>query len=198
MRVFIRPDKGVAAMTRKKIAISVGIIMVLAVLSTEIAISAQDKYTLKVPNGLAFSEFRGYEGWQVIAVSHGTRLAVILGNPAMIDAYKAGIPGNGKPFPDGAKMAKVHWNPIKNESEPGQPFVPGALHDVDFMIKDGNRFADSGGWGYGEFEYDSASDTFRLGTLADKPPQANDAKCGFACHTVARKQDYVFTRYPTR
>jgi cytochrome P460 len=198
MSVFIRPDKGVAAMTRKKIAISVGIIMVLAVLSTGIAISAQDKYTLKVPNGLAFSEFRGYEGWQVIAVSHGTSLAVILGNPAMIDAYKAGIPGNGKPFPDGAKMAKIHWNPIKNESEPGQPFVPGALHDVDFMIKDSNRFADSGGWGYGEFEYDSASDTFRLGTLTDKPPQANDAKCGFACHTVARKQDYVFTRYPTR
>jgi hypothetical protein len=66
------------------------------------------------------------------------------------------------------------------------------------MIRDSNRFAGSGGWGYGEFEYDSASDTFRLGTLADKPPQANDAKCGFACHTVARKQDYVFTRYPTR
>src|SRR5277367_4951028 len=56
------------------------------------AVSAQDKYTLKVPNGLAFSEFRGYEGWQVVSVSHGTRLAVILGNPAMIDAYKAGIP----------------------------------------------------------------------------------------------------------
>ena len=185
-------------MTRKKIAISVGIIMVLAVLSTGIAISAQDKYTLKVPNGLAFSEFRGYEGWQVIAVSHGALLAVILGNPAMIDAYKAGIPGNGKPFPDGAKMAKIHWNPIKNESEPGQPFVPGTLHDVDFMVKDSKRFADSGGWGYGEFEYDSASDTFRPGTLADKPPQANDAKCGFACHTVAKKQDYVFTRYPTR
>ena len=25
------------------------------------AISAQDKYTVQVPNGLAFSEFRGYE-----------------------------------------------------------------------------------------------------------------------------------------
>jgi hypothetical protein len=59
------------------------------------------------------------------SVSHnGQMLAVILGNPAMIDAYKAGVPGNGKPFPDGAKMAKIHWNPIKNESEPGQPLVP--------------------------------------------------------------------------
>ena len=101
---------------------------------------------------------------RLISVSHGKLLAVILGNPAMIDAYKAGIPGNGKPFPDGAKMAKIHWNPIKNEDGPGQPPVPGTLHDVDFMVKDSKRFADSGGWGYAESEYDAASDTFRPGT----------------------------------
>ena len=54
--------------------------------------------------------------------------------------------------------------------------VPGAQHDVDFMVKDSKRFADSGGWGYAVFEYDAASDTFRPGTSADKPPQGNDAK----------------------
>ncbi len=113
-------------------------------------------------------------------------LAAILGNPVMIDAYKAGIPGNGKPFPDGAKMAKIHWNPKKNETYPGQPTVPGTQHDVDFMVKDSKRFADSGGWGWGAFEYDAASDTFRPATVADKPPQGNDAKCGFSCHTVVK------------
>src|SRR4029077_8382508 len=132
------------------------------------AIAAQDKYTLKVPNGLAFSEFRGYEGWQTISISHnGDLLAVILGNPAMIDAYKAGIPGNGKPFPDGARMAKIHWTAKKNEAAPGQPTAPRPLHDIDFMVKDSKRFADSGGWGYGQFEYEVASDTFRPGTLTD-------------------------------
>jgi hypothetical protein len=132
----------------------------------------------------------------VIAISHnGGTLAAILGNPVMIDAYKAGIPGNGKPFPDGAKMAKVHWNAIVNEHEPGAPTVPGTEHDVDFMLKDSKRFADSGGWGYGAFEYDAASDTFRLANLKDKPPQANDAKCGFACHTIVKTRDYVFTDY---
>jgi hypothetical protein len=196
--VFIEPDKGAAAMKEKSIAISAGITLALAVLATGVALSAQDKYTLSVPNGLAFSEFRGYDGWQVVAISHGTLLAVILGNPAMINAYKSGIPGNGKPFPDGAKMAKIHWNPVKNESAPGQPLVPGTLHDVDFMVKDSKRFADAGGWGYAEFEYDAASETFRPGTLADRPPQANDAKCGAACHTVAKKRDYVFTGYPKR
>jgi hypothetical protein len=163
------------------------------------AISAKDKYALKVPNGLAFSEFRGYESWPVIAISHnGNTLAAILGNPVMINAFKAGIPGNGKPFPDGAKMAKVHWNAKVNVDEPGGPTVPGPQHDVDFMVKDSTRFADSGGWGYGAFEYDAASDTFGPATLKDKPPQGNDAKCGFACHTVVKTRDYVFTDYGHR
>jgi cytochrome P460 len=186
-------------MTRILSWLMVIIAVVLAVTVGGRAMSAQDRYTLKVPNGLAFSEFKGYEGWQTIAVSYnGGLLAVILGNPAMIDAYKAGVPGNGKPFPDGAKMAKIHWNPKKNESAPGQPLQPNTLHDIDFMVKDSKRFADSGGWGYGEFEYDDASDTFRLGTVTDNPPQGNDAKCGFACHTAVKKQDYVFTPYPKR
>ena len=182
----------------KRILIGIGVSVGLGALAAAAAMSEQDRYSLKVPNGLAFSEFKGYETWQVIAVSTGVRLAVILGNPVMIEALKAGYPDNGKPFPDGAKMAKIHWNPKKNETEPGQPLVPDTLHDVDFMVKDAARFADSGGWGYGEFEYDPASNTFRPGTTTDTPPQANDAKCGFACHTVAAKRDYVFTQYPKR
>jgi hypothetical protein len=173
--------------------------VVLAVFLGGRALSAQDRYTLKVPNGVAFSEFRGYDGWQTISISHnGAMLAVILGNPAMIDAFKAGAPGNGKPFPDGAKMAKIHWNAKTKETEPGQPLVAGPLHDVDFMVKDNKRFADSGGWGYGQFEYDAAADAYRPGTQSDQPPQANDAKCGFACHTIVKNQDYVFTEYGKR
>jgi mono/diheme cytochrome c family protein len=162
-------------------------------------ISTQDKYTLKVPNGLAFSEFRGYESWPVIAISHnGATLAAILGNPVMIDAYNSGIPSNGKPFPDGAKMVKVHWNAKVNDHEPGAPTVPGSQHDVDLMVKDSKRFADGGGWGYGAFEYDAASNMFRPADLKDKPPQGNDAKCGFACHTIVKTRDYVFTDYGHR
>jgi len=171
---------------------------VLAVLGG-VAISAQDKYTVKVPGGLAFSEFRGYEDWQVISISQSEQgiMAVIVGNPAMIEAFRAGVPGNGKPFPDGAKMAKIHWNPKKSETFPG-PTVPGALHDVDFMVKDSKRFADSGGWGWAAFKYDAASDTFTPQTTADQPPQGNDAKCGLACHTIVKTRDYVFTDYGKR
>lgn len=163
-----------------------------------LALAAQDKYTLKVPGGLGFSEFRGYETWQAISVSRNERVMdVILGNPTMIDAYRAGFPGNGKPVPDGAKMAKIHWTPKPNEFFP-QATVPGKLANVDFMVKDSKRFADSGGWGYAVFDYDAASDTFKPGTSASTPPQRNNAKCGFACHTVAKARDYVFTDYGKR
>ena len=136
-------------MTRSKL-ISLSISASIAVLAAGVAISSQDKYALQVPNGLSFSEFRGCEDWPVIAISDNEgKLAVTVGNPAMIDAYKEGVPGNDKPFPDGAKMAKVHWIPKKQETYPGQPTVPGIQHDVDFMVKDSKRFADSCGWGWG-------------------------------------------------
>jgi hypothetical protein len=162
------------------------------------ALSAQDKYTVKVPGGLAFSEFRGYESWSVVSLSQdGGMLAAILANPVMIDAYRAGVPGNGKPFPDGSRMAKIHWSPTPLETFPAAT-VPGALHDVDFMVKDSKRFADSGGWGWAVFEYEAAAGTFRPGTTADKPPQGNDASCGFGCHTLVKARDYVFTEYGKR
>jgi hypothetical protein len=161
-------------------------------------LSAQEKYTLKVPGGLAFAEFKGYEGWHLVSVSQdGGLFAAILANPAMISAYQAGIPGNGKAFPDGAKMAKIHWRPKKLETFPAAT-VPGTQHDVDFMVKDSKRFGDSGGWGYAAFEYDTASHAFRPAGAADSPPQANDAKCGFSCHTIVKTRDYVFTDYARR
>jgi hypothetical protein len=124
-------------------------------------------------------------------------MAVIMANPLMIDAYKAGIPGNGQPFPDGSKMAKVHWIPKKLETF-STATVPGALHDVDFMVKDSQRFAESGGWGWGAFNYNAASGKFSPATTADMPPQGNDAKCGLGCHTIVKGRDYVFTEYAKR
>jgi len=183
-------------MNRKNM-VTIGIAIWFAVLGG-LAISAQDKYSAKVPGGLAMSEFRGYEGWQAISYSRNDKVAaVILGNPAMIDAYQAGIPANGKPFPDGAKMAKIHWKPKPNEFFPDAT-VPGSLLNVDFMEKDSKRFADGGGWGYAVFDYDAASETFKPGTTAGTPPQGNDARCGVACHTRAKATDYVFTEYAKR
>jgi len=102
------------------VVVVVASLVVLGVVGGRV-VTAQDagqgKYTVQVPGGLAFSEFRGYESWQTVSISQNEKLgAVILANPVMINAYQSGIPGNGKPFPDGAKMAKIHWNPKKHET----------------------------------------------------------------------------------
>jgi len=154
------------------------------------AIAQQNKDTAKVPDGLALSEFKGYENWQVIGASQqGEIIAVILGNQAMIDAYKSGLPAEGKKFPDGVKMVKIHWNTKK--SPDGFPaLVPASLHDLDLMAKDSKRFAGSGGWGYGQLNYDAASDNFT--------PLGTGSGCGFACHTKVAAKDYVFTQFPKR
>ena len=163
------------------------------------ALATQNKDTVQVPGGLAFSEFRGYEDWPVVAVSQPEgKLNVIVANTAMIEAYLAGIPDNGQRFPDGSKMAKIAWKSKKSDEAPFDVSIPDTLAGVGFMVKDSGRFADTGGWGWAQFNYDPVSDTFTPATEADEPPQENDAKCGFACHTIAEAKDYVFTAYGKR
>jgi hypothetical protein len=86
------------------------IIVVLLAILGSIAFAAQNKYTLQVPNGLAFSDFRGYENWEDVAVSQTENgIKVIVANPTMMAAYRDGLPADGKHFPDGSKVAKIEW-----------------------------------------------------------------------------------------
>jgi hypothetical protein len=166
------------------------IAVVLAVLE-EKAISAQDKYTVQVPNGLAFSDFRGYENWEVVAVSDTENsVKAIVANPTMMAVYRDGLPADGKQFPDGSKIAKIEWNARRNRTSPYFVRVPDTLKSVSFIEKDTKRFPDTHGWAYAQFGYDAASDTFA--------PQGNDAKCGYECHSRVSAQDYIFTGYPKR
>jgi hypothetical protein len=140
------------------------LIVIAAVVLTVLggrAISAQDKYAVQTPNGLAFADFRGYEDWQVVAVSRTDELLKVeVANPVMIAAYRAGVPGNGQPFPDGSKIAKIEWRPKKSTEAPFDVSIPDNQKDVDFIEKDSKRFPDTHGWAYAEFAYDSTSDTF--------------------------------------
>ena len=68
-------------MKSKKVPAIVIIVVSLSVLLS-VAFAAQDRFTLKAPNGVAFSEFRGYDTWQDVAVSATEEgIKAILGNP---------------------------------------------------------------------------------------------------------------------
>lgn len=160
-------------------------------LSGSMAIAAQDRDALKVPAGLAFSEFKGYEAWRYVAVSQvPDGLKVIAANPAMMRAYAQGAPAQGKTFPEGSKAVKIEWAPTANPASPYPVTVPGALMSVSFIEKDSKRFPKTHGWAFAQFLYDPASKTLK--------PSGSGAECGYACHTAVAAQDYVFTAYPPR
>jgi Cytochrome P460 len=166
-------------------------IAALIVLSAAAAVYAQDKYSLKTSSGIAFSDFRGYEDWSVVSSARTDEvLKVIVANPTMINAYKAGIPGNGQPFPEGSRVAKLQWKPKKSTEAQFAVDVPDVFTQAFVMEKDSKRFPKTGGWGYAVFNYEAASDKF----TADPSP----SDCGNACHTVVKAKDYIFHPYQKR
>jgi hypothetical protein len=179
---------------RRKIVARIATGMAVPVIVVSLALAAQDRYSLKIPDGLAWSEFRGYENWKYVAVSQTeTSLKVIAANDEMIDAYRSGVPGNGKLFPDGSKITKIEWGLNKNPVSPYFVNVPDTLKTVAFIEKDSKRFPETHGWAYAQWAYDPATDTFSPSHL-----DPSGAKCGYTCHTTVSSQDYIFTAYPKR
>lgn len=166
-------------------------VIALTVLIGVTLLAQQDRYTLKVPDGLEFSEFKGYDTWQDISVSETEgSVKAILGNPTMISAYKEGVPGNGKPFPEGSQAVKIEWIKKKNPVAPYFVEIPDVLKSVSFIEKDSTRFPNTHGWAFAQFAYDAESKTFN--------PSVTGSECGYACHTKVASTDYIFTAYPPR
>src|SRR5215468_8811297 len=176
-------------MKRKSILRSTTATAVLAILAT--AGHAQDKYSLKSLGGIEFSDFKGYEDWALVSsVRTDEVLKVIVANPTMIEAFKAGVPVNGQPFPDGSKIVKLQWTPKKSTEAPFVVEVPGVFTQAFVIEKDSKRFPNTGGWGYALFNYDAGTDKF-----AADPATAD---CGHVCHVAVKSKDFIFHPYQTR
>jgi Cytochrome P460 len=181
------------------LTIFVIVVTVLAVL-VAVAVHAQDngstnaqaKYLLKSPSGIAFSDFRGYEDWaDVSSARQDEILKVIVANPKMIAAYKAGVPINGQAFPEDSKIVKLQWKQKKSTEAQFAVDVPDFFTQAFVMEKDSKRFPKTGGWGYAVFNYDAASGKF-------SPDLKSPSDCGNACHTAVKAKDYIFHPYEVR
>jgi hypothetical protein len=152
----------------------------------------KEKYSLVSPDGVAFSDFRGYEDWSLVSSARTEEvLKVIVANPAMIKAYKTGSPGNGRFFPEGSKIVKLQWKPKKSTEAPFAVDVPDVFKQAFVMEKDSKRFPKTGGWGYAVFNYDAASGKFT-------PDPTAHADCGNTCHVAVKAKDYIFHPYQIR
>jgi hypothetical protein len=174
------------------VATAVAVLAVLAAVALFAQGQDNDKYSLKSPSGIAFSDFRGYEDWSVVSSARTDEiLKVIVANPKMINAFKSGVPVNGQAFPEGSMIVKLQWKLKKSTEAPFVVEVPDVFSQAFVMEKDAKRFSKSGGWGYAVFNYEAASDKFS----AD-PKSLSD--CGFACHTPVKAKDYIFHPYQKR
>jgi hypothetical protein len=130
----------------------------------------------------------GYRDWRLISVAREEGelddIRAILGNDVAIAAWRAGAP----PFPDGTIIARLAWSLDPSEENDrafgrrqsnvaGQP-----KNGVQFMVKDSQKFAATGGWGFAQFD-------------DGKPASEAMHKACFACHEPARARDFIFTRY---
>ena len=131
----------------------------------------------------------GYRDWQMISVAHEAGslndIRAVLGNDIAMKAYRDGT----RPFPDGAIIGRLAWKYVPSDENnaifgQAQSFVPGPPTNTQFSVKDSKRYADTGGWGYGQFENGTPNQSEAL------------MKTCFPCHARANKgDDFVFTHY---
>jgi hypothetical protein len=182
-------------MKRTGISFAANLAAILLLVGGDGLPAGQEPFSLTAPNGVSFSEIRGYETWQVIAPSHRTdkkELRVILGNAVMIDAYQNGIPGNGRPFPEKAVVVKIGWSERKSPDFP-DAFEPDTLKRVELIMKDSKRFPGTHGWGFARFLYNA-----RTGSFTPYGKDASFAGECFQCHSSVNSKDFIFTGYPRR
>jgi cytochrome P460 len=190
-----QPERKIEARTGlKRLACFTAVAAAVSALTVLVVAAADppDKYLLKSPSGIAFSDFRGYEDWAVVSSAEQSPIQkVIVANPTMIAAFKAGVPGNGQHFPDGSMIVKLQWKQKKSTDAQFDVDVPDYFTQAFVMEKDSKRFPTTGGWGYAVFNYDVPSGKFSAdaSSLSD---------CGNACHTVVKADDYIFHPYEKR
>ena len=138
----------------------------------------------------------GYREWSVISVGHLTdtggkvkQLRAQLGNDIAMKAFREGK----LPFPNGAIIAALHWTEVSSEENDKvlaigfpdrglQSFVAGPIENIQFMVKDSNKYAATDGWGFADFTH-------------GKPGDEALHKTCYPCHLPAKDRDFVFARY---
>jgi hypothetical protein len=160
-------------------AVVAGVVASMAPASGQPDGEAAPIYGIKLPPG--------YRDWKLISVAHEegnlNDLRAVLGNDVAIKAYR-----DGKlPFPDGTIIARLAWTYVPSEENNKvfgrtQSFVAGTPTNVQFMVKDSKKYAETGGWGYAQFK-------------DGKPDGKADLTTCFPCHEPVKARDFIFTRY---
>lgn len=100
----------------------------------------------------------------------------IYANEKAMKGYSTGI------FPNGSILVFD----VLEATEKDTDVLEGKRRIVDVMVKDSQKYSDTGGWGFEEFEGDSK-------TQRNIKEQAN-SQC-FSCHKLKKEKDFVFSEF---
>jgi hypothetical protein len=165
----------------KLLASAIALLGISAAAASGLTGDASPIFGVKIPEG--------YREWRLITVAHeagkNNDIRAVLGNDIAIKAFRDGT----RPFPDGtiiARLAYVYESSPQNDKvfPAPQSFVAGNPTNLQFSVKDSGKYADTGGWGYGQFENGMAN------------PSEPLIKSCFACHVkLDASRDFVFSHY---
>lgn len=130
-------------------------------------------------NGISY--IPDYKNWQVISTSdrfdNGT-MRVIYGNDIAIKAVKE---KHINPWPDGTIFAKAAWDKLDDGTG---NITSGAFKQVEFMIKDSQKYRSTNGWGFARFKTPKMVPYGKTAMFT--------TEC-INCHKPMKDNDYVFT-----
>ena len=149
-----------------------------AALAVALVISAQAADDIKQPSG-----YRNWYHVNTMIVDKPSPLFDALGGMHNVHVNSVGEDAlkKGGPYPDGTIfVTDLHDFTVSDGS-----YVEGKLKGIAVMVKDANKYAATGGWGFQLF----------AGGDPNKPIVTDAAKQCFECHTPQKSQDYVFSTY---
>jgi len=148
-------------------------------------ISVINRQPVSVDTDAAVAYPEGYRNWVHVKsnlISPGHKLFATLGGFQHIYANPQAVVGyRTRSFPEGSVVV-VDWLDMKDNNG---SFEEGPRRQVDVMVKDSQRFATTGGWGFQRFVKDSKTE------LATTPtPQ----QC-FDCHEKLKKDGLILSSF---
>jgi len=131
-------------------------------------------------NGIAF--IPEYKDWVAISsterLDNGT-LRVIMGNDMAVNAIKT---NHTNPWPDGTTFAKIAWSQVADSAG---IIYAGDFKQVEFMIKDKNKYASGDGWGFARWVKGLQLEPYGKSALFTTECEN--------CHRPMKENDFVFT-----
>jgi hypothetical protein len=160
------------------------VVLVTILLSGSLFLLAQTDKTASYPSVPYPTGYRDWTHVKSNLIGPESPMYKQIGGYQHVYANKKGMEGyRTDHFPEGSILV---YDFLESRETARGNFAEGPRRFTSVMVKDSNRYAATGGWGFEEFRGDSETDRMIAAEAS--------TKC-FACHSARKDNDYVFSAY---